>query len=1087
MEFKKRYQSLNEKQKQAVDTIDGPVMVVAGPGTGKTELLSVRIANILQKTDTLPENILCLTFTESGAYSMQERLLSIIGKSAYKVAVHTFHSFGNEIINRYSEFFYNGAQFRPSDELTRQEILISIFDGLEYNNPLKKTMNGEYTYLSDTMKTIAELKRSGFTSDELLNILDSNETTIQVINDKIGPIFANRINKAMAEILKDSIETVEKTKKTTRFENIPALSNEFILSLSTALDEVAYTNKTTSLTAFKKDWFEKDKSGNQVLKSTARQKKLRALSAVYASYLSRMQEAELFDFDDMILRTVHALEVFPELRYNLQEQYQYILVDEFQDTNMAQMRILNNLTDLDVDKDKANIMVVGDDDQAIYSFQGADISNILDFTKRYPNATVITLKENYRSGSDILKLARSVIVQGSNRLENRIKSIDKELSAQSNNKTGTVSIHEAADVNQEKAWLTDVISSKIKKGQNPSSIAVIARKHHQIEELLPFFAHHDIEVQYERRNDVLKQAPVASVIQLARFLSLLTSGRLIDASSMLPEILAHPAWGLEPKLLLNISLQSHNQHKMWIETLADFEEIKNEYDWLLEMAFISKTETFEIMLDKLIGTKPGAAFTSPYYNYYFGQDKLDEDPDLYIRYLKSISKIRKKMREYSPHSAPDVDSLINFIDLYVKTNSTIYLIENEAGSPKGVNLLTAHKAKGLEFDSVFVYDSTETTWGLKSRSRNRLLNYPENLPIADGGDGDDERLRLFYVALTRAKKELLISYSLSGNKSKFTDKAGFMQFAPKTDEINHENLTINDQTIEEILWHEPLVNSHQTLKEVLASKLKTYHLPVTHLIQFLDVTRGGPQQFLLKNLLKFPEAMSSSAVYGSAVHDTLHAAHVHMRKHNQPQAIEDITGFFENQLSKGHLSEKDYIHYLEKGTAELGIFLQNTYSSFNSAQLSEIDFKKQGVVINSARLTGKIDLINPIDKFEVEVCDYKTGSPVDSWKPKSPYDKIKMHHYYQQLLFYKILLANSRDYSRYTVNEGRIYFIEPTEDHQTVSRSVNLLNDDVVRLNKLIDIVWRRIQDLDLPDTSQYKQTVDGIKQFEYDLLEGSI
>ena len=115
MDFNKRYAKLNQAQKQAVDTIDGPVMVIAGPGTGKTELLSVRTANILSKTDTLPENILCLTFTESGASAMRQRLTEIIGKDAYKVAIHTFHSFGSEIINQYGQFFYGGAYFSPAD------------------------------------------------------------------------------------------------------------------------------------------------------------------------------------------------------------------------------------------------------------------------------------------------------------------------------------------------------------------------------------------------------------------------------------------------------------------------------------------------------------------------------------------------------------------------------------------------------------------------------------------------------------------------------------------------------------------------------------------------------------------------------------------------------------------------------------------------------------------------------------------------------------------------------------------------------------------------------------------------------------
>src|SRR5665811_153863 len=175
MDFVKRYEKLNKAQKQAVDTIDGPVMVVAGPGTGKTELLSVRVANILQKTDTLPENILCLTFTDSGANAMRQRLTEIIGKNAYKVSIHTFHSFGSEVINQNGQYFYQGAHFRAADSLSSYEIIRSIFDELPHNNPLSSKMNDEYTHLSDSLTTISELKKSGLTSDELLKILDEND------------------------------------------------------------------------------------------------------------------------------------------------------------------------------------------------------------------------------------------------------------------------------------------------------------------------------------------------------------------------------------------------------------------------------------------------------------------------------------------------------------------------------------------------------------------------------------------------------------------------------------------------------------------------------------------------------------------------------------------------------------------------------------------------------------------------------------------------------------------------------------------------------------------------------------------------
>ena len=149
--FEIRYKALNAEQKEAVDAIEGPVMVIAGPGTGKTELLSLRVANILRKdTDIAPTNILCLTFTDAAAFNMRDRLVGLIGREAYRVAVHTFHSFGVEIINRHPEHFYAGAAFLPADDITQIEILQDIFEELDHGNPLRSQYQERFTSLFKT-------------------------------------------------------------------------------------------------------------------------------------------------------------------------------------------------------------------------------------------------------------------------------------------------------------------------------------------------------------------------------------------------------------------------------------------------------------------------------------------------------------------------------------------------------------------------------------------------------------------------------------------------------------------------------------------------------------------------------------------------------------------------------------------------------------------------------------------------------------------------------------------------------------------------------------------------------------------------
>src|SRR5664279_1551978 len=163
MNFEKVYRELNAKQRQAVDHIDGPVLVIAGPGTGKTQLLSARVANILKQTDTLPQNILCLTFSEAGARNMQARLATMIGADAYKVAIHTFHGFAGNVKESYPDFFYNGARLTPADALTQTEKLDAALNELPHTNYFSARFEGEFTHAATATRALSDVKQAGLT------------------------------------------------------------------------------------------------------------------------------------------------------------------------------------------------------------------------------------------------------------------------------------------------------------------------------------------------------------------------------------------------------------------------------------------------------------------------------------------------------------------------------------------------------------------------------------------------------------------------------------------------------------------------------------------------------------------------------------------------------------------------------------------------------------------------------------------------------------------------------------------------------------------------------------------------------------
>lgn len=1094
MDFDSRYKQLNTSQREAVDHIDGPVMVIAGPGTGKTELLSMRAANILKKTDTLPDNILCLTFTDSGADAMRKRLTSIIGKDANKVAIHTFHSFGSEVMNQNREFFYHGAAFQPADELSSYQIIRQIFDELEYSNPLASKMNGEYTHLSDTLQVISELKRSGLTSDELLQVLDSNDAILDQVEPQLQEVFSRRISATTLAQLLPIAQNVAQIEPPLIPAGITPLSNVISLSLAHAVDEASAANSTKPITAWKNRWLSKDEMGTLVFKARGRQAKLRAVSYIYFQYLARMQEAQLYDYDDMILRVVHAMEVFGDLRLNLQEQYQYIMVDEFQDTNLAQMRILHNLTNNEVHGDTPNILVVGDDDQAIYSFQGADISNILSFQNTYPAVKRITLTDNYRSAQPILERARAIITQGTNRLEHYVEDLDKTLVPHAANDNTTVELHKAPTKSDERAWLVEHIAAQIAQGVTPSDITVLARRHYEIVELLPYFAAAEIAVDYERRNNVLELEPITQIEQLARVVIALHESRLVDADALLPELLSHPAWGIHPTDIWKLSTQAYDKRSRWFDQMAEHESFQQLHAWFTDLSAQVPHQPLEHMLDLLIG-KPHESddtdsFRSPLYQYFFSDEVLADKPDLYLTYLEALRTIRTKLREYRPDDKPSLTSFINFIDLHRQLGSTITSIHTPTYTQtNAVHLMTAHKSKGLEFDTVYIFGANETMWGERARSRSRLIAYPDNLPLAPAGETADERLRLFFVAATRAKRQLFMSFSAQDDAGKDLDQAGFLlddSWQPQM--ITPATNPTSAREAAEHRWYEHVAAPSPSLHEILRPTLERYKLSATHLGAFLDISRGGPQTFLLNNLLHFPQRMSPAASFGSAIHSTLQRAHAHLAATDKQRALEDILNDFEHALNEHRLTDSDRDSLLQKGIHTLQTFLAAKYDSFVPTQKAELSFAGQYSTIGEARLTGVLDLvdINKVDKTMV-VTDYKTGSPISSWRGRTEYEKIKLHKYRQQLLFYKLLVEHSRDFGSYEVGKGVLQFVEPDKYGAIMSLELEFESGELERLRELIQAVWRRITTLDLPSIESYEPTLQGILAFEQDLIDNNI
>ena len=1043
--------NLNEAQERAVSCIDGPMLVLAGPGTGKTQILAHRVAQILESTDMSPNNILCLTFTDAASDNMTERISKIIGASGYEVAVHTFHSFARMAFNRFPEYFYNGANFQPASEIEKLEILNDILRELPYDNPLSGTKDDIAINLKIVKSAISSTKRKGaLTSDELTNIANKNIDFIDFVEPILAKTFADKISQKNLSVYKAGYEQLEKFHDEDNTLAIQII-NDFADAVNTAIE----TDKTNAVTAFKNQYFNA-KLG--LMLDRKRSEKTLALAGVYENYQAELNKRSLQDFDDMIVQIVEKLETNAELRANLQEHYQYVLVDEFQDTNDAQLRILFSLAD----SPDSNIMAVGDDDQAIYSFQGANVNNLKEFERHYPNCQKIQLYENYRSEEKILQLAETTISGAETRVKQGFFEHLSKLASKKIHEDGEkVEFIEAENEVDEMAWIAQNVKSEI-SSMDTREIAVIAKEHKDLLRLIPYLNNQGVNnIEYDQKLDALDGEVVRTLETLARIVVYLGDSAMKKANELMPDLLAHPAWQIPTKEVWQLSLKTEYDGR-WLESIDDSTSTSGALlelrDFLIDMSIKTKNMTLENALDEL--------FDYAYKEYYFSQQKVAENPEEYINFLTDLVALREALREYKTET-PKLKDFIEFLDLSRKYGQKITTLR-QYGNEAKVHLMSAHSSKGLEFDSVYVINGSKKRW-LTSKSDGF---FPGNLRLAPSAN-NDENLRLIFVAITRAKHRLFISTARKTSK-----KGENLTILPTLGDIPIKQAHTNSTPLEkiQIAWNKKYTEVNQDLRDVLATRLASYKLNATALNSFTNLKYAGPKKFLLNNLLKFPSAKSPSADYGTAIHETIKfASTFFMKKSSKPEASE-IKKVFESQLKRMHMLEVDYNYFLKKGFDYLPRFVESF--DFNKHQHVEQVFD---ATLDDMRLTGKLDLVEIDEKNKViNVIDFKTGNGFDEFNKK----EIKSHTYWQQLMFYKLLVEKSSNRPGYKVGSVSLYFIEADAD-RTATLEIDFSRYDAGEFIKLLHSVWGHIMKLDFPDVSDYKQTLSGTLDFEQDLLHG--
>src|SRR5688572_14277842 len=1010
--FAEEFARLNEKQQLAVNTIEGPVMVIAGPGTGKTQILASRIGKILLDTDALAENILCLTYTDAGVVAMRKRLLQFIGPDAYKVNIYTFHAFCNDVIQENLSLFEKTA-LDPISDLERIELFKQLIDSFPKNNPLKRYRGDVYFEINNLQSLFSTMKREGWT-----------------------PVF---INQKIDEYIAD-------------------LSNR---------DEFIYKRKY-------KDFLPGDLKKDKIEEQKEKMEKLRAAVSEFDGFQQLMRKKNRYDFDDMINWVIKAFEENKNLLANYQEKYQYILVDEYQDTSGTQNRIVELLINY---WDKPNVFVVGDDDQSIYRFQGANVENMLSFADNYKEYLLtVVLTNNYRSTQPILDVSKTLINRNEERLVKQIPNLSKELLS-SNLRINQLKHHplitEYENQQQEMIAITLQLQELLHKGIAPGKIGVIYKENKYGEELTKYCKLLNIPVYSKRKQNILEIPLAQKIILVLRYLAA-EHDTPYGGDEMLFEIL-HFDWFNIPaieiaKLSIEVADKKFGENKTSIRQLL-IEKAKAPAKDLFTISFNEGLKKAGATIEKLISDVPNVTLQGLFENIIREAGVLSNimqsDDKLWL--MQVLTGLFDFIKDET-HRQPlmKLQDLVNIIDLMKREELALPLVQ-VSGSDKGINLLTAHGSKGLEFEYVFFAGCNASSWE-KKRKPGGGYSLPDTMFTSQPKQKDEEELRrLFYVALTRAEQHLFISFSKYKNDGKELEPSMFIaeiqdlhpELKTETGIVSEENIL----TFTSLQFTMAAPEIEKMEEEFIGRLLEKFSMNVTALNNYLKC----PLEFYFKNLVRIPSPKNEATEFGSSVHYALEQLFRKMSarpNHSDGQesgreqfpAKEEFIADFEWYMHRHRESftKEQFDRRLEYGHEVLSNYYDKYIGSFN--KIVAIERNIRNVVVKDVPLKGKLDKLE-FEGKQVVVVDYKTGDPEKAIpKLKGPNEKEPNGgDYWRQAVFYKILVDNyaTKDWK---VISTEFDFIEPDKKKNYRKEKVVITPADITTVTEQITTTWNKIQ-----------------------------
>ncbi len=967
--FAEAYQGLNKAQKQAVDTLDGPVMVIAGPGTGKTQVLSLRIANILQQTDVGASAVLCLTFTRSGVTAMRKRLMDYIGTDANKVVVSTFHGFAQRLVEKH----YALLDFAQSPELLDDNKAVFLVDELLHArnwNHLRPRANPA-AYFNDIKSLISLLKREHMSPDEFKATIHAEIETIK--NDPASISSRGETKGQIKKEVQNTIESLQKTAEVVDF---------------------------------------------------------------YDLYETTKHDRALMDYDDVLTYAVRLVTDFEDVRADVYENYHYVLVDEHQDSSGIQNAFL---TAVWADVEQQNIFVVGDDRQLIYGFGGASMNHFTDFLHHFKNTQLITLVENYRSTAPILQLADTLL-----------SSELAQGALNSNHSLGS----DAPQANlSEYGYSRDEIiaaglyfKKQIEAGVPAHECALLVPKNHQVKSAVQILGGLGLKVSGSSTESLFATREYADLrrvflVMVNPYDATALAESLFDSVAMVPPLTAHAFLkSLKPR---NLSLADaiaygddqglfagDNPVAIWGKKLQALIESTSTENLATAVSCIGN----QLLVDVA---------------------KNHHDLVRNVEVVRTLIHLALSRQEKHPHET--LKEFLEYMDRLESygTHIPVALL----GGDDGIQIMTLHGSKGLEFEHVWIAHMNQST--LMSQRRGGFT-LPELL--ADKVEQKDELVakREVYVAITRAKTYCTISYARHDIKGADLELAHILAEIPDV----HFVIQTAAQTAQELVAHsESIYTKHdpvektgtdvEQLQQLVKDRYADTNVTVTLLNSFFEC----PWKWYFRNFLQLPDVKGNSLVFGSAVHNALDT----IIKARTVPTEKQVAEYVRDALLKEGAEERDLDQMTQEGTACVMGFVKNSLPHLPVDTQTERSVSYRDPEFPNLSLYGKIDLTERFSDpanggagAAIHVTDFKTGSSKTTGMIEKMDDDGRMSDYLRQLAMYSYLIGGSEKGT--IVSQSQLYFLEAKEsDKNRIYRThitdehIGLLKRDIADYQQAVE------------------------------------